>query len=392
MLLRRFAYHEFTGQPNHWAIADFTLGKINLLVGKNATGKTNTLTRIWWLGSMLAGLQPQLLTSGAYAVEFTDDQDAYHYRLEIAAHQVVSEELTVNGNVMLHRGADGAGSIVTEQFQSLMKFKIPPAQLVAVAKRDEVQHPFLEKVARWADGLRFYPFGSALGKDTFFTANIANNLAHNAANPRDAAAVVALFVKGENDFPTVFKERLLAAMREIGYDLDHVGVIADPALIGAGGAAPATPPAESPILMLYVSEKNSATIPQMQMSQGMFRAFSLLTQIIYNMLKQTPATILIDDIGEGLDFERSTQIVKLLSRMVEQSETQLILTSNDRFVMNGVALKYWQFIQRRGGECRVFNYENSKEKFDDFALTGLANFDFLTTDFINAEWESAPEV
>jgi hypothetical protein len=128
------------------------------------------------------------------------------------------------------------------------------------------------------------------------------------------------------------------------------------------------------------------------MSQGMFRAFSLLTQITYNSLQNTAATILIDDIGEGLDFERSTKIVKLLTQLGEQNETQLILTSNDRFIMNGVPMKYWQFITRDGGKCRVANYENARAIFDNFALTGLANFDFLTTDFIHAANTPADEL
>jgi hypothetical protein len=73
--------------------------------------------------------------------------------------------------------------------------------------------------------------------------------------------------------------------------------------------------------------------------------------------------------------------------MAETNDIQLIMSTNDRFVMNNVPLKYWQVIQRNGGECTVFNKRNSKEKFDDFEYTGLNNFDFLATDFINSEWK-----
>jgi hypothetical protein len=59
----------------------------------------------------------------------------------------------------------------------------------------------------------------------------------------------------------------------------------------------------------------------------------------------------------------------------------------DRFVMNNVPLEYWQVIQRNNGECRVFNYKNSREKFDEFKYMGLNNFDFLATDYINSEWK-----
>jgi AAA15 family ATPase/GTPase len=126
------------------------------------------------------------------------------------------------------------------------------------------------------------------------------------------------------------------------------------------------------------------------MSQGLFRALSLILQITYNTLKKISTTILIDDIGEGLDFDRSSRLIKLLIEIAEKNDNiQFIMSTNDRYVMNNVPLEYWQLIQRKGGECRVFNYQNSKEKFDEFKYTGLNNFDFLATDYINSEWEKA---
>jgi signal recognition particle GTPase len=64
MILQKFNYFEFADNPNSWTLDGMILENINLLVGKNATGKTNTLTKIAWLGNMLAGTQPQLLNSG----------------------------------------------------------------------------------------------------------------------------------------------------------------------------------------------------------------------------------------------------------------------------------------------------------------------------------------
>jgi hypothetical protein len=143
--------------------------------------------------------------------------------------------------------------------------------------------------------------------------------------------------------------------------------------------------------MIYLSEKDSgAVVWQPNISQGMFRALSLIIQITYNILKNLPTTILIDDIGEGLDFDRSSRLIKLLVEIAEKNENiQLIMSTNDRFVMNAVPLQYWQVIQRNGGECQVFNYQNSKEKFDEFEYMGLNNFDFLATDYLNSEWEKA---
>jgi hypothetical protein len=49
--------------------------------------------------------------------------------------------------------------------------------------------------------------------------------------------------------------------------------------------------------------------------------------------------------------------------------------------MNIVPLENWSIIHRTAKKSVVFNIHNSKEKFDEFAFTGLNNFDFFGTEF-----------
>jgi hypothetical protein len=72
-------------------------------------------------------------------------------------------------------------------------------------------------------------------------------------------------------------------------------------------------------------------------------------------------------------------------RKAQQTSVQLIMSTNDRFVMNKVPLQYWAVIQRKGSTCRFFNYENSREKFEAFKFTGMNNFDFFATDFVEKD-------
>ena len=92
-----------------------------------------------------------------------------------------------------------------------------------------------------------------------------------------------------------------------------------------------------------------------------------------------------DDFGEGLDFERSRTLIDLLRSKAHNSEAsiQLIMTTNDRFVMNNIPLEEWTVLQRVGHQVRVRNYGNSKQIFDEFKYTGLNNFDFFATDFLS---------
>ncbi|MFM7716780.1 MAG: ATP-binding protein, partial [Microcystis sp.] len=70
---------------------------------------------------------------------------------------------------------------------------------------------------------------------------------------------------------------------------------------------------------LYVQEDGLKSVTeQSEISQGMFRALSLFIQINYAILSDQPSCIIIDDIGEGLDFQRSSAIIKLL---IEKAKT-----------------------------------------------------------------------
>ena len=118
------------------------------------------------------------------------------------------------------------------------------------------------------------------------------------------------------------------------------------------------------------------------MSQGMFRALSLIVSLNYAEHTAVPSCVLIDDIGEGLDFDRSCALIKLLMQKAEETSMQLILSTNDRFIMNSVPLEAWTVLRRVGQNTNVYNYDNSRARFDEFKFTGMNNFDFFAYDFL----------
>ena len=378
MILRKFDYSEYKDEANEWLLDGLILEKINLLVGKNATGKTNSIARINLLSNILNGILPQLLKSGNYNVEFIDNEDIYRYELNLSSQRVAHEKLSINNEEKFIRESNGISQISTTQPQEKDTLQLPLNQLVVHPERDARQYPFLVQLIKWAKSIRLYQFSSPMGKDHLSK----NDLSNVYVNPHDMNSVVTLYLHGDKIFPKDFRKKIVDFMKEIGYELNNIEVDSnpdsfhlDPDFRGVNG------------LMLYVEEKNIKTkIFQPQISQGMFRALSIIIHITYNIMMKEPTTILIDDIGEGLDFERSTKLIKLLIELAENNDNiQLTMSTNDRFVMNNVPFKYWQLIDRQGGKCTIYNYQNSKEIFDEFKYTGLNNFDFLTTDFIHAE-------
>lgn len=101
----------------------------------------------------------------------------------------------------------------------------------------------------------------------------------------------------------------------------------------------------------------------------------------YSIFADLPSCILIDDIGEGVDYTRSTALIELLISKVEGTQMQLIMSTNDQFVMDAVPLKYWLVIKRSTGKAKIYNYLNNKKLFDSFKFTGLSNFDFFSSNY-----------
>jgi len=388
MKLKHFYYKEFMDCPNTWALSAFSLNeRVNLLVGKNATGKTRTIERISALAGLLTGkphLSLEIIDSAEFAAAFSDDIHTYSYSLETKNRNVVFEKFTIDDVIKLKRSSDGKGSMYYEGEGKDILFQTSENIPIITFRRDNIQHSYLENLFKWADGLRCYYFGSSrdMGQRNMLATVNFEKFLNGEFNLNETFRINELYLRAKKEFGDNFNNEIIKYMQEIGYDIFNLAVEKNPytAVIEED---------KSPLYMLCVKERDrNASLYQTGMSQGMFRALSLLIQISYNVIKNIASTILIDDIGEGLDFDRSTKLIKLLIELAEKNDNiQLIMSTNDRYVMNNVPLKYWQIIQRSGGECQVYNYQNCKEKFDEFKYMGLNNFDFLATDYINSEWK-----
>jgi hypothetical protein len=377
MILQKIEYQEFGGTSDAWTIKDFIFERINLLVGKNATGKSRTIRAISSIGNLLAGIRSFYPYSAYCTIELTDNVDTYKYLLDLKDTIVLQEELYINSVLYIERGKDGIGKLLAIKENKMIDFQVPEKKLIVSLKQDAIQHPYLQELIDWASRMRIYEFGSSLGKDTWLPQDV--DIEHH-VNPRNQRHVSGLFLKGKQEFGNDFIGKITESMNNIGYNIIKIDLDSKKMPSTSG---------EQHYQLIYVIENDrDALLFQNYMSQGMFRALSLLIQITYNIMSNLSSTILIDDIGEGLDFERSIKLINLLIELAEKNNNiQLIMSTNDRYVMNKVPFKYWQLINRRGGECNVYNYQNSKEIFDEFKFTGLNNFDFLATDFINSKQE-----
>ena len=372
MRLMSLNFAQCKDTPREWEIKDVKLEPLNLLVGSNASGKSRTLNVINGLAKLLAGEAKITFPSGAWNVVFDNSGSQLIYVLQINDSKVVTEEFTVDGNSYLKRWAGGVGTIRAQKMKTDIEFQVPDDQLAAVARLDSIQHPFFEPLNTWGKSLYHYQFGTPLGKNTL---GMINPDTKAEVNPRDPDQVIGIYRKGEKEFGERFKESIKTDMAEIGYLIDDVGTAPPISIIVHG---------PQPFIALYVKESELGGVTdQGDMSQGMFRALSIIIQLNYSNLSGKPSCILIDDIGEGLDFERSCSLIKLLVGKAERSSIQLVMSTNDRFVMNTVPLEAWTVLRRVGRKIKVYNHENSKKRFDEFKFTGMNNFDFFALNFLD---------
>ncbi|HDR68548.1 MAG TPA: ATP-binding protein [Bacteroidaceae bacterium] len=375
MYLRKFTFRENAGQKIEWLIDNVTLGMINLVVGKNSSGKTRTLNAITDLMNMIRGREALIKGIVSYDVTFLNNQSELRYILEFDEETISVEKLYLKDEMVLERGPGGKGRI---KYQStpgsiFLDFEIPHDQLACYAKRDKLQHPFIEYIHDWAANLRRFDFSGELGKNSYELKTVfeEREIDFNKTN----ASLVPFLYLGMERFEG-YKDAVLEDMHDIGYDLEDLGIIhySDRYSI-----------TKQDRYAIYTTEQGlEKKVTQRDMSQGMFRAFSVLVQLNYYIMSGFKGCVIIDDIGEGLDFNRAKQLVNLLVSKAEDSGIQMILSTNDSFIMNAVDIKNWAVLNREGNKINLYNYENSKEIFEDFKFTGLNNFDFYASEFFKS--------
>ena len=359
MYLSKANYYENKKSDNYWEIKNLNLGKFNLIVGLNATGKTRLMSVISNFAKILT---KRLKLNGHFEFEFSNyetDQRVYKYILHIEENIVHNEELHSSNKLLLKRNI-GNGVIYSEIQKKSIKFNPPDDEITLNVRRDKKEYPFLEELIGWAENFHGYSFSG-----------VSTHILGILRDPKE------LLERLEN-IPYLLDEavsnknllsQIIQDFNSIGYPVEKIGI--------------QTLEIEN-IKMALIKERdlNCPTL-QNHMSQGMYRALSVIVILESLLTLKKQGTIAIDDLGEGLDYERSSKLMQLIAQKTKDSKLQLIITSNDRFLINKVELKSINFLKRNGHIVTAYNYANSRDTFEDFLLTGLNNFDFLSGGILN---------
>jgi predicted ATPase len=346
----------------NWELVDIQFGPVNLIVGKNSTGKTRTLQTIDLLVKMITQKR-DLNWGGQWEITFENfkgEEIQYQFSTSVQDEKkgVAFEKILVNNTLVLSRNRKKECSKIRNLLNNGgFDYIYPPDdKLIIHTNRDVRKYPYLEDIVNWAEQSYGFKFGN-ISPYTLF-------------NQQEYDLLTAV-----EDIPTLYKSLKKEDKAQIIFDFNNIGYgINDISLIDRG---------DTPIL--YVKEKGvNKAIPHFKLSQGMFRTLAVIIYVQYLISRKKPATIIIDDLCEGLDYERATKLGKMLFEKCIDSEIQLIATSNDSFLMEVVDLKYWNVLTREGKQVKGINSISNPQLVENFRFTGLSNFDFFSSNFLNS--------
>ena len=351
MKLEVFEYNE-----QGWHLNFTRFAEQILLVGANASGKSKTIKALAKVVALVSQ-RTELATYDTLSslLAFRVENGLLMYGFSVADGVVVHEKLS-------YLPIDADAKIIIERDKTQCKLldeviNPPLNKLVVNVRRDTQLYPQMEQLQVWAENIVGFSFnetdmyGDSRNESWFY--GYKNKLND----------IVVDMEKHEGA-----KEEFYSKLREIDYNITEIKAL------DFGSEK-----------KVYVKENGlKSPLFDINMSKGMFRAIYVIAYLLYfkrNKLGQ-PAMLLVDDLCEGLDYNRSTKLGKLCYAMCKELGIQLMASSNDSFLMDVVDLKYWNILQRKGSKVDVINSSNNVELFNYFESTGLTNFDLFSSDFI----------
>lgn len=347
MELTHFFYKEST-----WELTQAIPFKaVNLLVGKNAVGKSKVIDAIFNMANIILQQDipfvSRIFCSSTFS--FKDEEEVIEYHFTYQRGIITEENLTINGQNLLNRNEK-------ETLLEGMPINPPTDKLTLHVRRDIIQYPYFEKIITWAEnvyGQRFNEIEADRGNKT----NSFLSPIH-----KDDLFTMVKSLSSESI------QRIIEQAQNLDYHLEAIKTLK---------------PVRSLKIVLFKEKGVKEYLSISSLSKGMCRVISLLIQMEYLSVQDKPSLWLIDDLGEGLDYDRTVKLGKLLFDFCRERGIQLLASSNDTFLMDIVDLQYWNILERKGEKVMPVNTTNSPDLFEDFKFTGLSNFDFFSSDYIS---------
>jgi len=375
---------EFSHRAGDWEINNLGLGDLNLIVGENAVGKSNTWKAIKNFSEIINDLTKHIqdnITDVYYFYDYENKITEYWFlvKFETESKKILSYEILIefesqikktiefenqinvrreililDGKKIIYRESADKAEIYSESNKELISISPPSSSLVLKVRRDTKEYIEFEQLIFWASDKKFFSFCKINSYPSgVLLAQRLNNL--------------------DNRYVT-------SVLNDIGFYITDIDTFQ-------------ISPGSSVLNHRFVFEEINVEkkFYYKDISQGLKRTINLIV-LLENLVKEKPVRdryawetspyLIIDDLGEGLDYRKATNLGKYLFKRCEEESIQLIAISNDNFLLDVVDLDHWNILTREGSKVSTINKKSHPKIFEDFMFTGLSNFDLLTSDFL----------
>lgn len=336
---------DFSFTRDYWSLNNIHLQGLTLLVGPNAVGKSKTLDSILRVSDYITGRKLiQEKSSFSTQIRLEDSLDSIEYSFSVKLGLISSEALSVNGEIKVQRNSQSAFFFGEE-------VNPPLSRLLLGSRRDTEKYPQIERIMSFFESVSLFSFSQIIpGKKVVDPITIGG------------IDVAGLFAKLSDKS----RETIVTKLNDLGF---KVGKLYPFETV-------------SNTLIAMKEEGVDSEFVMWAFSTGLIRVVSLLTYLFYLSETNKEGIILIDDLGEGLDYHRSTKLGSFVCDFCRENGIQLVLTTNDSFLMNVIDINNWNVLSREGSTVSAISTATDPELFADFKLTGLSNYDFFRSDFI----------
>ena len=326
--LESYSVDEKKGTSQYWSMDEITFDRYNLIIGKNATGKSQLFNRLNFLRCLHEqdGQTPSIITDVHSKITFknTKSGDEIFYEVIISPGHEVREKIENKTKKIILFNSDSK-EFYNEKTNKIEHRLIVKKHSVTKLIADDIdKYPTIKQIGDFFAGIkilrtdRYDPSSLSLSRHQLVPDD----------NLRNLGSVVLLW---KDQKPELY-HRLLNTFKTFFFEIKDFTDV---------------PKANLPILG-FIEKNVTEVFDQTECSMGMLRILGLIALSISEDPKtgKVPSLLMIDEIDKGLDYENVGLIIEYVKE--QSSESQIIFSSHSPITCNFVEPHFWRILSRQG--------------------------------------------
>ena len=353
-------FHKQSETILRWELEGLKLRQFTLIAGLNTAGKTRTCNVI--KNTLKKIVQPMKgLEVGETDIVFkTSKNKTYRLIISIKENKNLDRNITAEELYQVYQQEEKPLFDRTKLYDNRsrrdVEYTPPDDSLTFHARRDKKSYPYLEEIIEASKRFHFLDFRrprAEITKHPLPEGRLPNEF--------DSSLTPLLFEELVDDKK---KGVILSDLESLGYFIKNISV-------------KSIQVEEFKVPLIFFDEEGVGGIyDYTQASEGMVKVIFLIVAL--NLIEKG-SCLLIDNIGDGLDYKRSMDIVPILEKASE--DKQIILCTNNEILLNQTDIRNWNILYREGYKVKAFNYENNRDQLLKFSETGLSNYEYFKSEY-----------